>query len=343
METFYVFHNTKRDNRLCHKENHAKDNMGKDQIYKLIQEYLKDPPVVIWGSGATVDFGLPSMQNLNDALKSQFPSFNKDNNNLEDELGEDKYKDNFPRMKTLIYETVKERDLKVLVDILNNPSKYEGIKKMVEKFLEPYPHIFNIITTNYDRVLEYVLAFYNINYIDGFSGRLLSVFNEELFHVECEKAVRLIKVHGSLNWFKVNDEIRYFDISQSYEPVIIPPGKRKYEMAYDEPYRDLIRFSDDLIKQAKSLLIVGFGFNDAHLTPKIKECMKKNIPVVVIAKNITQTTAELLSVAGCFLAIEESRGDNESKLTYKNRWDRQQTIITTADSLWQLNKFMEIF
>lgn len=320
--------------------------MEKDQIYKLIQEYLKDPPVVIWGSGATIDYGLPSMRDLNGVLKSQFPSFNKDNNNLEDELGEDKYKDTFPKMKTLIYETVKERDLKVLVDILNNPSKYEGIKKMIEKFLEPHPHIFNIITTNYDRVLEYVLAFYNINYVDGFSGRLLSVFNEELFDLKYKKyknTVQLIKVHGSLNWFKVNDEIRYFDISQSYEPVIIPPGKRKYEMAYDEPYRDLIRISDDLIKRAKSLLIVGFGFNDAHLTPKIKECMKKNIPVVVIAKNITQTTAELLSVAGCFLAIEEAGGDNESKLTYKNRGERQQTIITIDGSLWQLKKFMEIF
>ena len=114
-------------------------------------------------------------------------------------------------------------------------------------------------------------------------------------------------------------------------------------MAYDEPYRDLIRISDDLIKRAKSLLIVGFGFNDAHLTPKIKECMKKNIPVVVIAKNITQTTAELLSVAGYFLAIEEAGGDTESKLTYKNRGDQQQTIKTTSGSLWQLKKFMEIF
>lgn len=321
----------------------GRGNMEKNQIYKLIQEYLKDPPVVIWGSGATAGFGLPSMQDLNGALKSQFPSFNESNNNLEDELGKDKYRDNFPNMKALIYETVRERDLKVLTDILNDPSKYEGIKRMIEKFLEPHPHIFNIITTNYDRVLEYVLSFYNINYVDGFSGRLLSVFNEELFHMECEKTVRLIKVHGSLNWFKVNDEIRYFDISQSYEPVIIPPGKRKYEMAYDEPYRDLIRISDDLIKRAKSLLIVGFGFNDAHLTPKIKECMKKNIPVVVIAKNITQTTAELLSVAGYFLAIEEAGGDTESKLTYKNRGDQQQTIKTTSGSLWQLKKFMEIF
>ena len=340
-------YNKKIDNRLCHKENHIKDNMEKDNIHRLIQGYLKDPPVVIWGSGATAGFRLPSMQDLNGALKSQFPSFNESNNNLEDELGKDKYKDNFSNMKALIYKNVRERDLKVLIDILKNPSKYEGIKKMIEKFLEPHPHIFNTITTNYDRVLEYVLAFYNINYVDGFSGRLLSVFDEELFDLKYKSIVQLIKVHGSLNWFKVDDEIRYFDISQSYEqsyePVIIPPGKRKYEMAYDVPYRDLIRISDDLIKKAKSLLIVGFGFNDAHLTPKIKECIKKNIPVVVLAKNITQATADLLNAAGCFLAIEESGNDNESKLTYKNRGDQQQTIITITGSLWQLKKFMEIF
>ena len=39
--------------------------MTKDEIYKLIQVFLNNPPVVIWGSGATIAYGLPSMDELN--------------------------------------------------------------------------------------------------------------------------------------------------------------------------------------------------------------------------------------------------------------------------------------
>ena len=35
-------------------------------IYKKIQDYLREPPLVIWGSEATIDFGLPSMSKLKD-------------------------------------------------------------------------------------------------------------------------------------------------------------------------------------------------------------------------------------------------------------------------------------
>lgn len=68
--------------------------MSKDELFTLIQEYLKNTPVVIWGSGATVAFGMPSMTELNNMLKSKLDYFNKDNRNLEEELGKEKYIEN---------------------------------------------------------------------------------------------------------------------------------------------------------------------------------------------------------------------------------------------------------
>ena len=50
--------------------------MGIETLYKSIQDFLTKPPVIIWGSGATVAYGLPSMEILNDVLKKEFDFFN---------------------------------------------------------------------------------------------------------------------------------------------------------------------------------------------------------------------------------------------------------------------------
>ena len=41
-------------------------------IYSTIQSYLNEPPLVIWGSGATISFGLPSMSKLKDEIENYF-------------------------------------------------------------------------------------------------------------------------------------------------------------------------------------------------------------------------------------------------------------------------------
>ena len=44
------------------------DTDKKDAIFLIIQKMLEKPPVIIWGSGATIPFGLPSMQDLNKTI-----------------------------------------------------------------------------------------------------------------------------------------------------------------------------------------------------------------------------------------------------------------------------------
>ena len=78
--------------------------MTKDETYKLIQKFLKDPPVVIWGSGATICYGLPSMNDLNNALKKKYVFFDKSNTNLEEELGKDKYEPYLAEIRKTIWQ-----------------------------------------------------------------------------------------------------------------------------------------------------------------------------------------------------------------------------------------------
>ena len=41
----------------------------KEQIFRITQNFLKTPPLIVWGSGATIPFGLPSMLDLNEKLR----------------------------------------------------------------------------------------------------------------------------------------------------------------------------------------------------------------------------------------------------------------------------------
>ena len=51
--------------------------MDIDALFKHIQDYLVNPPLVIWGSGATIGFGLPSMSDLKIEIGNTLPSFDK--------------------------------------------------------------------------------------------------------------------------------------------------------------------------------------------------------------------------------------------------------------------------
>ena len=63
----------------------SEEQQMKDEAFTVIQNFLKDPPVIIWGSGATIPYGLPSMNDLNKKLKSAIPSLQEleESENLE--------------------------------------------------------------------------------------------------------------------------------------------------------------------------------------------------------------------------------------------------------------------
>ncbi|CAC9484280.1 hypothetical protein BPUTSESOX_675 [uncultured Gammaproteobacteria bacterium] len=109
----------------------------KDKIFKIVQTFLKSPPLVVWGSGATISFGLPSMWDLNEALKKEVEDFDTSNDNLEDELGKDKYQEKLPQIKQVIWKEVNNADISVLKMFIDNETDdFNGIKLLIEKFWE---------------------------------------------------------------------------------------------------------------------------------------------------------------------------------------------------------------
>lgn len=317
-----------------------KDNI-QEKIFTITQNFLKTPPLIVWGSGATISFGLPSMWSLNESLKKAIKDFDTANDNLENELGKEKYQEKLPQIKNTIWNEVNEADVFVLKKIINNETdEFIGIKLLVEKCIETHPKVLNIVTTNYDRVLEHILAHQCIDFTDGFEGKTLSIFDETNF--KDKDIVNLVKVHGSLNWFNVNGEIRYISSEITTKmPQIVVPSKNKFEETYNSPYRELIQKSDALINSALSFLVVGFGFNDKHLTPEINKNIKKGVPLVLITKEISHNTYKELKNAKKYILFEEAE-IGKTRVIYKENSSSEQIEEIIDGDLWQLNQFMEI-
>lgn len=321
---------------------------SKDFIFRQVQKFLKVNPLVIWGSGATVPFGLPTMKQLGEHLKEKIQEFKDSSENLEKELEKKKYEPIFPKIREEIWKAIEEKERNVLEKILtNDTSEFEPAKKMIDKIRDSHPRCATLITTNYDRVLEYILSYYSIPFTDGTNGKLLSSFTEDAF---MEKdIVNIFKVHGSLGWcrLKNNDLVRTFDLQKKsgddmtqLEPVIIPPGKNKYLTAYSSPYRELVQLSDRFIKKAGSFLVIGFGFNDDHLTPKLRSAIQER-PIVLVTKTITDKSRDFLKNAVKFASFEEAcHGQTKVKILKEGKILCEEVL---EGEYWRLSNFVEVF
>lgn len=314
--------------------------MNIEEVFTTIQTYLKAPPLVIWGSGATIGFGLPSMSNLKDEIGKGLPEFDKNCTDLEFELGKDKYESYLPKIRKIIRDVINSADIKAKEQLLKCTDDYEGIHRLTCFCHDPHPKVMNVVSTNYDRILEYVWGYYGLRYTDGFEQQELSVFDENRFLDK--NMINIMKVHGSLDWFNIDHEVRKLSTDFDYEPAMIPPGKNKYRTTHNSPYRELMQKSDDAIKRAQSFLVIGFGFNDEHITPLVRKKTTAGTPIVIVTKKVTSTTEQQLEKAKKVIYVEADATDiNKSRIRVIENgvpvWD-----LVEEGQFWTLNKFIDI-
>lgn len=313
--------------------------MDIDEIYQTIQEYLKVSPLVIWGSGATIGFGLPSMSKLKDEIGNALPTFDKTCTDLEAELGKDKYEADLPQIRKIIRNVVCYADIKAKEQLLKNSDDFEGIRRLTKFCHDPHPKVMNVVSTNYDRILEYVWGYNGLFFTDGFEQHELAEFDENKF--QDKDIINLMKVHGSLDWFEIDHEVRKLNTDFGYDPVMIPPGKNKYRTTHNSPYRELMQKSDDAIKKASSFLVVGFGFNDEHITPLVGKKTRNGTPIVVVTKEVTSTTEKELEKAKKVIYVEAASDITKSHIRIIENGTLKSDTVEDKD-YWKLNSFMDI-
>lgn len=145
-----------------------------------------------------------------------------------------------------------------------------------------------VYTTNYDLCIEQAAGQAGLPVIDGFSHTDPQRFdgrNYDLDYVRrvpnqreprfVEGAFQLYKLHGSVNWKDWNGEI--IRDPQTEQGVMIFPRDSKYQLSYQHPFLEMMaRFQFALRQPNTTLFVLGFGFNDDHLSEPILSALRSN-------------------------------------------------------------------
>ncbi|MGN1280447.1 MAG: SIR2 family protein [Succinivibrio sp.] len=324
----------------------------------IMQGYLENSPLIVLGSGASMPYGLPSMNNLANCIISNpivknDPNYGKFCTSLRSDglekaidsvsLNEETIK----AIRTTTWEEVNRCDLDYLKT--NSFSPPESLVKLFEKVIAPTPNKAVVVTTNYDRLPDYAADGIGASSVNGFEGsyiRKLELPNNSITTRRVrarERVVEIWKVHGSLDWFTdAKGEISAFQLLQEipagFSPLIVPPGKDKYSSTHNEPYRSIISEADKAFTTAGAYLCVGYGFNDEHIQPKLLAQIANGKPIVILVKKMTNACKHHIIDAGIRkYLIFESFKDSYTKV-YGNGWSE-----TYDGQYWCLNEFLKVW
>jgi len=233
-------------------------------------------------------------------------------------------------------------------DIYNKDTGFRKLLSYLKETCSVNERILDIMTPNYDRIIETVCDCLNINVITGFEGENTCHFNqrllkrpESLYNIRDNFFVRLFKPHGSLNWISMdqqtiltNDNMRLLDHSDDIE--IITPGGSKYKDGMiNAAFRCMREDFNEVLDSTKnySLFIFGYGFNDAHFDTVLFDYFKSH-NTLIVSKDIKESIIDM-SIKNSKMVLFYEKG-GESYIIYKCQ------KFKIDHNLWDINEFASV-
>lgn len=300
--------------------------MNIDSIKLHLQNFFTNNPTVLIGSGLSLGEGIPGMKTLGEHLNKTIPKLvsgnlirewgiisSKLNNGMGLEDAMAFLKDESELIPLIIQHTadlILKHENTVICSVIN------GEKNLA--FTSLLNHLtFNqneliIITPNYDRLIEIACEIAGLEISTGFINSYHCINNPEVeldkfkiahsikttrgkstVQIRTKKHVKIFKPHGSLDWFKADDKIIRTSFQNKHERLIITPGTSKFRAGYQQPFDWHREKANHYIKRAKSLLIIGYGFNDEQLEVHLKSKIREKIPVLLMTYELTSNAQKI--------------------------------------------------
>lgn len=177
-----------------------------------------------------------------------------------------------------------------------------------------------IFTTNYDLCFEYAARQGRYVIVDGFSHTNPQVFDSVYFSYDIVKrdtnpdthnfinnVFHLYKLHGSIDWAKNSSNNEIERVNRPYNnPILIYPRNTKYQMAFEQPYFEMMAAFQNVIRQPETaLVIVGFGFNDSHIAEPVLSAIQSNLSLKVVICDPTLENSSNSYIKKIYRLIEE--------------------------------------
>lgn len=189
--------------------------------------------------------------------------------------------------------------------LIRNSTKVKRIHNVLENYKKLITAISNILTksnsrnspneatiftTNYDlfieKALDEILPQTPLIFNDGAKGyfnRYLdgSNFNKTISYrglndnyIDELPSISLIKPHGSVNWKKDKNQILVTNKIECEPVVVKPDGYEDQETFLNNHFHDMLRiFQLELDKPQTVLFVIGFSFQDQHISQMIRRAL----------------------------------------------------------------------
>jgi hypothetical protein len=334
-------------------------------IKEHLQNHLSDGLVVIVGSGLSCAEGIPGMGGLAEHLINEVPkSIQEGDEGLWAEAvvllnaGED--------LESVLLKIKLTESLEVVVLDATHAFVIFHEKKIIKevscdgrvlKFSKLLGHLLKpnsgipVVTTNYDRLIEIATESTGLAVNNLSTGKYFGLFDPresrfsmcrnirrrgKLAHLEYTDFVTVLKPHGSVDWFLVNDEPIFSSIIRDARKLMITPGANKFRSGYDRPFDAHRELANKEIDKASRYLIIGYGFNDDHLQVHLEQQLNNGKPAVILTRDITDKTRKYIAERENIWTVVSRDGVSGFKLIIgKNELEFDDIDI------WDLGVFVE--
>lgn len=328
---------------------------------KQAQDFYGKAPVIIIGSGASAAHGMSGMWALANHLVEntdisglsaaeneaweKFCQLLKDNVGLEAALHQVIASEELTsRIVKSTWTLINAEDNEIFQKSLQDNAMFP-LSRLLEHMFKSSLKTINIVTTNYDRLVEYACDQGRVHHYTGFTHgffRQLAAPSE----ISSARRANIWKVHGSLDWFQspLEDTValsNILGIPDRYQPQIVTPGTQKYQKTHFEPFRSIINNADQALNEAGSYLCIGYGFNDEHIQPKLMlKCLRQKTPITIITYTLSDSAKKLIldGKAQNYLAIERGETDDQS-IVYSSL---DEYPLKVEKNIWSLEGYLSL-
>ena len=329
--------------------------MEKNEIFTKVQKCLENVPVILIGTGGTIPLGIPGMRELSEHLIRKLSDKYKADanwetivNRLNDDIDLESALTDIPLSDDLVNDIVIETwqlianaDIEVFSNYILGKQSFV-LSGLIDKFYQVHPKCVNIVTSNYDRVIEYACDQKSIRYDTRYHGGYIRYFSS--VKPDNKNVVNIFKVHGSLDLFKDSNDLvcsipgQHRTIPTGFSPEIISPGTSKYKAVLTSSCRSILHESDTVINSANSFLCIGYGFNDEQIQKGIILKIRAGKPIVVVTKTLSDNAAGLLANnSSNYVVIEENPDkSNSTRFIINKKYHYLEGTFWTIDGLLKI-------
>lgn len=340
--------------------------MTLDEVKQVLQNHFAERMVTIVGSGLSAAVGLPSMSALASSLLNELPGILNlttlakwqpvaDQLNagcdLESALRNSEDDDLNQHIRAIVALHVGRAEKRVIAEL------YTGSLTLAFSRLLPRLTFANgraeIITPNYDRLVEFSaeLAGYGVD--TTFTGTAYGLYDDRLSKDALSEFVPgrrrgdpplrkyrrhivVYKPHGSLDWYLRNQVPTRCSFDLEAPRLLITPGANKYKLGYSSPFDVHREAANRAIDRASRFLVIGYGFNDDQLEQHLRAQLRLGYPALIITRSLSPNATRLLADHHSASALSRDVSGSVEGTLYQNG---SQSHFFPSVNLWDLEVF----